>query len=205
MPIHAVIFDLFDVLLHTGDLTERRSYEARIGLADNGLERVMFRSPQFREAIAGRVSETELWRDVAYSIGLDPQEWLTLATVFYSAMGVNTDLVAFLRTLRRRYKTAILSNAPSTVRTLVTHRFHLDREVDEVIISSEEGVTKPHPEIYQLAASRLGVLPQESLFIDDEPLFIAAAQSLGMQVVQFKDTRQAIAEIQAYLDHEGDV
>lgn len=201
MPIRAIIFDLFDVLFCTGDLTERRAYEASIGLPENGLEQAMFRSPQFMQAIAGRVSESELWRDVAYSIGVDPQGRFTLAAKFYSAIGLNIELLAFLRTFRPSYKTAILTNAPSTVRTLVTQRFHLDREVDTVIISSEEGVMKPQPEIYRIAASRLGVQPQEVIFVDDELRFIAAAQSLSMRSIQFKNTRQAIAEIRSYLDN----
>jgi HAD superfamily hydrolase (TIGR01509 family) len=161
----------------------------------------MFRSPQFREAIAGRVSETELWRDVAFQIGVDSNEWPTLAATFYSAIVLNTELVAFLRTLQPHYKTAILSNAPSTVRTLVTRLFHLDREVDTVIISSEERVIKPQQEIFRIAASRLGIQSQEAIFVDDELRFIEAAQSQGMVGIQFKDTRQVIAEIQIYLDH----
>jgi epoxide hydrolase-like predicted phosphatase len=201
MPIRAIIFDLFDVLFCTGNLSERRAYEVKIGLPENGLEQAMFRSPQFREAIAGRVNETELWRDVAHRIGVGSQEGSTLAAAFYSAIKINIELVAFLRSLRSHYKTAILSNAPSTVRTLVTQRFHLDREVDTVIISSEVGVMKPQPEIYRIAASRLGVQPQEVIFVDDELRFIAAARSLGMIGIQFKNTSQAIAEIRLYLDH----
>ena len=201
MSIQAVIFDLFDVLLCVGDITVRSAYETGIGLPENGLQQAMFRSPQFIEAIAGRVSETELWQDVAYSIGVDPQEWPMLAATFYSAIKLNTELVAFLRTLRPLYKTAILSNAPTTVRTLLTQEFHLDREVDTVIISSEEGVMKPQPEIFVIAASRLGIQPQEAIFVDDELRFIEAAQSLGMVGIQFKDTRQAIAAIQIYLEY----
>ncbi len=72
MSIRAVIFDLFDVLLCAGDLTARHTYETRLGLSENGLEQAMLRSPQFREAIGGRVGESELWRDVARRIGVDP-------------------------------------------------------------------------------------------------------------------------------------
>jgi epoxide hydrolase-like predicted phosphatase len=201
MPIRAVIFDLFDVLIYARNLTERNAYETRLGLPENGLEQAMFRSPQFREAVAGRVCETELWRDVAFQIGVDSNEWPTLAATFYSAIVLNLELVTFLRTLRSRYKTAILSNTPYYVRTLVSKRFCLDHEVDTVIISSEERVMKPQPEIFGIAASRLGIQPQEAIFVDDELRFVEAAQSLGMIGIQFKDTKQAIAEIQFYLEH----
>ena len=60
---------------------------------------------------------------------------------------------------------------------------------------------KPHPEIFVIAANRLEIQPQEAIFVDDELRFIEAAQSLGMVGIQFKDTRQTIAEIQFYLEH----
>ena len=52
MSIQAVIFDLFDVLLCVGEITVRSTYETDIRLPENGLQQAMFRSPQFREAIA---------------------------------------------------------------------------------------------------------------------------------------------------------
>ncbi len=199
MPIRAIICDLFDVLFFAKNLAARRSLEKRLGLPENGLTQAMLYTPQFREAIWGRISGEELWRAVAVDIGLDAQQWSMVADTFYSAIELNTDLLAFLRELRPRYKTAILSNAPPDVRVLVTQRFHLEREVDEVIISAEVGATKPNLEIYQFAAQRLSVQVQEALFIDDELRFVEAARALGMQGVQFKDTEQAIAEIRACL------
>ena len=57
------------------------------------------------------------------------------------------------------------------------------------------------PESFGIAASRIGVQPQEVIFVDDELRFIEAAQSFGVIGIQFKDTKQAIAEIQIYLEH----
>ena len=200
MTIKAVIFDLFDVLFLAQDFTQRRAYEQRMGLMENGLLHAMLQTPQFRKAVTGRIPASALWQHVALSIGDDPQNWQNIANIFFSANRVNMELVAFIRTLRPHYKTAILSNAPYDIRTQVTQRFHLDHEVDTIIISAEEGMRKPHPEIFHLAATRLHVHPQEALFIDDESRFIEGAQAVGMIGVQFKNNRQAIADIQKHLD-----
>lgn len=202
MPIHAIIVDLMDVLaLDEGP--ERSQWEARAGLPDGSLMRTMFRSPLFREAIMGHVPEADVWRDVARAFDRDPQEWRELAETFYSAFRLNHDLVAFIRALRPRYKTAILSNTPSDIRTLLTERFHLEREVDTVIISAEEHLKKPQPEFYQLAAERLGVPLQENLFLDDESRYVEAARSLGMSTVQFINNAQAIPAMQQVLQVSG--
>lgn len=201
--MRAVICDLFDVLFLAGDHTRHREYEQRLGLPEHGLRRAMLRSPSNLPALQGQITEEQLWRDVAQAIGEKPAQWLLIANTFYSSLRLNEVLADFLRSLRPRYRTAILSNAPDGVRVQV-QRFHLDQVVDEVIISAEVQIIKPHPEIFQLAASRLNVQPQEAIFIDDEPSFIAGAQAAGMTGVLFTDTTQTIAQVQAYLDQHSE-
>jgi HAD superfamily hydrolase (TIGR01509 family) len=198
--VQAVICDLFDVLFLAGDPTRHQEYETRLGLPEHGLRQAMKRSPIFVQALRGQVTEEQLWRDVAQNIGDDPAQWSLIADTFYSAVRLNKELADFLRSLRPHYRTAILSNAPDGIRTWI-QRFQLDQAVDEVIISAEVHVSKPYPDIFKIAANRLGVQPQEAIFIDDEPRFIEGAQAVGMTGVLFTDdTAQAIAQVQAYLD-----
>jgi epoxide hydrolase-like predicted phosphatase len=200
MPIKALIFDLFDVLFLAEDFTQRRAYEQRMGLAEHRLQKVMQQSPLFKEAIIGHISASELWQEVARTVGDDTQNWQQIANIFFSANRLNTELIALIRTLRPAYKTAILSNAPYDVRSLITERFQLAREVDTVIISAEEGMRKPQPEFFQIATQRLNILPQEAIFIDDDPRFVTGAQAIGMTGIQFKDNPQTITEIQRWIE-----
>ncbi len=203
MPIRAVIFDLMEVLILT-DISERSASETRLGLPEGALQRALFASPLFREAVAGGVSAESLWRDVAQRLGVSPDEWRTLAQAFSSAHRLNEALVRSIRTLRPRYQTAVLTNTDSAVREWGIARFDVEQEVDLVIISAEEGMHKPQPEFFLLAAQRLGIRPEEALFVDDEPRYCAAAASVGMRAVQFHDTDQALAEIQARLAEDAD-
>ncbi len=200
--IRALVFDLFDVLFSTELSPECHACETRLQLADYGLRTAMLRSPQFREAMYGRVSEEVLWRDVASTIKASPHAWQELAHAFYSCVRVNTELLNFMRDLRPHYKTAILSNATPAVYLLATQQFHLDQEVDTIIISAQVGATKPHPEIYQIAADRLNIVSHEAIYVDDEWRFVAGAEAIGMRGVQFHNTAEVIAEVQALLAGE---
>lgn len=202
MPVRAVICDLFDVLLLAGDATQSRAYERKMGLPESGLRGVMQRSPYFRDAVTGKRSGEELWRDIALSIGESPENWRMLVDVYFSAIALNTELITFFRSLRPRYKTAILSNASLEVRAFITEAFHLDREFDLIIISSEEGIRKPEAELYRLALSRLDVRPDEALFIDDEQRYIDGARALGMHAIQFRNKTQVIEEMKRYLERD---
>jgi putative hydrolase of the HAD superfamily len=199
MPLRAVIFDLMDVLVLVGDAPERRAYEARIGVAEGMIHRAMLQSPVFRAAIAGQATEETLWRDVAAALGVDGDEWRTVARAASAAHTLNSGLVTFIRTLRPRYITAILTNTPVGVRRWGIERFGLDREVDQIIVSAEEGLHKPQPEFFLLAARRLDIAPSEALFVDDEARYVAAAEAVGMRGIQFRDTAQAVADVRALL------
>jgi HAD superfamily hydrolase (TIGR01509 family) len=68
-----------------------------------------------------------------------------------------------------------------------------------MIFDGEEGVAKPDARIYQLALMRLGVQPHEVVFVDYKASNVEAAQQLGMHIVHFKNTAQAIREVQLFL------
>ena len=65
------------------------------------------------------------------------------------------------------------------------------------------GMRKPNPAIYALTQERLGVAPEEILFIDDLDVNIAAAKTAGWSGVQFLDNAQATADVEAALALNG--
>jgi len=62
---------------------------------------------------------------------------------------------------------------------------------DQVILSFEHGVMKPHASLYQIATDRSGELAHSILFFDDRPDNIAAAQASGWHAHQFTDAAAA--------------
>lgn len=203
MAIRAVLCDLMDVLFIHDNEVGRGAWEKAHGVEPGGLERAMFRSALFRDAIAGRVREEALWRDVARTLDADPDQWAAMADANYSAGTLNLALADYLASLRPRLRTAILSNTPSDMRGYIIRRFGLDRYVDLIVISSEEGIHKPQPDIYRLTCDRLGVAPDEALMVDDEERYIAAAEALGMRGVRFTETAETLARIRAALAGDG--
>ncbi len=76
------------------------------------------------------------------------------------------------------------------------HFAALDR-FDALVISGVEGIAKPDPAIFVLACERLGVAPQEAVFVDDLTVNVAAAQAAGLTGVQFRDAAQLRADLLA--------
>ena len=69
---------------------------------------------------------------------------------------------------------------------------------DAVVISDLVGMRKPEPEIYLLTAERLGLPPQECLFVDDTERNLPCAADLGMGTVYFGGAAGEIAEIETH-------
>jgi putative hydrolase of the HAD superfamily len=66
--------------------------------------------------------------------------------------------------------------------------------VTEIMISSQTGLVKPAPEAF-LPLLRLGVPPEEVLFIDDRPNNVNTAADLGVQTVFAGEEDHWIAEV----------
>lgn len=66
--------------------------------------------------------------------------------------------------------------------TFTAERFENLRLLDGVVVSHREKVTKPDPAIFALLMKRYGVLPNESLFIDDSLANVQAAEAIGFHI-----------------------
>lgn len=98
---------------------------------------------------------------------------------------VFSDAEDVLQQLRRRgYKLGIVTNGPEVSQRIKVVESGMATLVDVVLISGEEKVEKPAPEIFIRAADRLGVDASECFFVGDNPLTdIRGADSAGMQTI----------------------
>ena len=87
---------------------------------------------------------------------------------------------------RRGYNTYILSNfgEDDFAHIRVRDAFFFE-QVDGMVISSHEKVIKPDPAIYFCLLNRYGLVPEETLFIDDNERNIGAARALGIHGIVF--------------------
>jgi len=178
--IRAVIFDLGGVLVRVADPTSLRAWERHLGLPQGELSEIVFTNPVSQQALVGNATVEQMWTYVGRYLALPTDELTALRADFWRGQAWDEELLAFVRSLRPRVKTAIISDAWSDAREMV--RDHVDNGVFDVcVFSAEEGVRKPDREIYRRALSRLDVMPQEAIFIDDRLLNVEGARGLGMK------------------------
>ncbi len=199
MPVRAVIFDMGGVLIRTEDKSGRRKWEKRLGLKEDELADIVFGSDIAARAAIGELKEADVWNHVAMRLGLNDVELKELKRDFWSGDRVNLELVQFLRGLKTRLATAILSNAWPGARRSFTEEYGLGDVVQTIIISAEEGIMKPDRRIYQIAARRIGVEPNLAVFVDDVRENVDGALAAGMQGIRYTSNAQVLADLRSLL------
>lgn len=82
--------------------------------------------------------------------------------------------------------------------------FPVDELFEIVVDSSEVGMRKPDPRIYQLTCERAGVATEEAVFLDDNRDNVAAARALGIETVHVgADPIVVITELGEILQRRG--
>jgi 2-haloacid dehalogenase len=62
-----------------------------------------------------------------------------------------------------------------------------------VLVSGEHGLVKPDPAIYRLLCEKVGMEPEELLFVDDSAANVEAARELGFEICHFANPTSAYA------------
>jgi FMN phosphatase YigB (HAD superfamily) len=77
-----------------------------------------------------------------------------------------------------------VTNGPSRTQRPKIEQFRLAEYLDLLIVSEEVGVAKPEPAIFRVALERLGVQPNQTLFVGDSPEFdMRGAAAAGIPFV----------------------
>jgi putative hydrolase of the HAD superfamily len=203
--LRAVLFDWGDTLFHFAydeELLEA-GWEAGLSTLDrDGLPGPDETAARFREQylpllfVPGSVDEVEypgMIRELLEGFGVEVDDgaldrFLAAEHAAWEParqMGAQTH--ALLDSLRDRgLATGLVSNAfdPGWLLHEDLARMGLAERLDAAVFSSEIGKRKPHPAIFEAVLSRLGVAPEETLFVGDRRYEdVRGAKELGMTTV----------------------
>jgi epoxide hydrolase-like predicted phosphatase len=200
MTIHAICFDIGGVLVRTVDRMPRQALAERLGMTAQKLETLVFGGDIGTCAQFGLVDEAQLWEHACQRVGWPSEQAKELRQQFFGGDRLDTDLLAYIRTLRLSYKTGLISNATSGTRTLIEGVWGMADAFDAIVLSGDVGVMKPEARIYLIALQRLGVKPSQAVFVDDFLQNIEGARAVGMQGIHFRNPEQVRTDLDVLLD-----
>ncbi len=110
------------------------------------------------------------------------------------------EMIDFIRRLKDRHKlkVATLSNEGRELTAYRMRTFKFGEFVDFYIASCYVHYRKPDPDIYRIALDLAQVEPEQVAYIEDRPMFVEVAESLGFRGIVHKgldSTRAALAAL----------
>ena len=200
MAIKAVVFDVGGVLELVDDMSWLRRWQAP-EVSDEQFDASLRLMEEPDLVATGALTEAEYLRRYADALDLAPGRLDDFATAMWDWYCGRPDeaMIAYARSLRPAYVTAILSNSADGARREEQRRYGFEQLVDTVIYSHEVGLAKPDPRIYALLCRILALDPGDIVFVDDVPANVTSARDIGIRAVLHEDTARSIAAIEALL------
>lgn len=201
MTVKAVFFDLGGVIVRTEFQSPRQQLAERFGMEYDDLDKIVFgggSNGTAARASLGEINVDEHWKAVARKLKIRDEEVASVRAEFFAGDIVDLTLLEYIRSLRGKYKTGLISNAWSDLRDFVV-REKFDDAFDKMIISAEVGAVKPDPRIFQIALDAFGVKPKEAVFVDDFYANIEGCEKVGIKGIHFKDAESTLKQLKELL------
>ena len=105
--------------------------------------------------------------------------------------------VKILKSLKasNQYQLIALTNWSHETFPIALNRFDFLSCFEGIVVSGEEKMIKPQPEIYDLTLARYQIKPNTAVFIDDRETNVNAAIQSGMNGIHFQSPQQLYAEL----------
>lgn len=182
----AVIFDM------DGVLVDSQPYHFKADI-DTMAEYGVIKDQKFYESFAGTLTADRM-RTLKEMFGLDaPVEEMTIKreNMILDIMGKEDikpvlGIPEFLRSIKEKgLTTAVASSSDYKLINLILDRLKIAQYFDSVTSGSDVKRGKPSPDVFLLAAERIGIEPAECLVVEDSENGVKAAKAAGMKALGY--------------------
>ena len=148
-----------------------------------------------RQLEKGELTAAEFSEKFAPLLGVSSEN---LVERLFGGVGPDEPMVEAVRRARKAgIRTGLISN--SWGEGLAYDEAILDELFDAVVISGDVGLHKPQPEIFLMGAERIGVAPEECVFVDDLRENCAGAEAVGMKAILHRGSAGTLPQLEELL------
>lgn len=148
----------------------------------------------------GRLTEQGFAERFGRLLELEPDRHPGLVERMFGHVEPDEQMLEALRRARARgIRTGLISNSMGAGRY---DRSSFPDLFDGVVISGDEGLHKPQPEIYELGCERVGLEPPECVFVDDLRENCDGAEAIGMTAVLHRGAERTLPRLEELLGVE---
>ena len=197
--ISIIFFDLFGVLLGSGPSVFIQ-YLSQLTETPYLRTKTIIMGKQFKRFERGEINFNNYVNEICADLPNGSRINETVLHNIWSGSSVGAmPAVTMLDKLQHKHFVWIISNTKESHINELKLEFNFLNRVDGIITSEEAGAHKPSPAIYNYALTRAGTDSFSSLFIDDSPVNVKAAEDMGFQVHRYINYEQFIYFLNDFL------
>lgn len=201
--IRNVIFDFGGVLVRWRPEEIIRNFYSDEVLRD-AVKSAVFQHRDWIEMDRGTLSEADASERFAVRMGRPRDEMHELLEHVRNSLIPIEESFAIVNVLARRgVPMYALSNMPASTYAHLRTRYDCFDVFQGFVISGEIGMIKPEPLIFEYTSRRYGLVPAETVFIDDHLPNIESGAKAGFRTIHFSNPQQCAAELESLLGAEG--
>jgi putative hydrolase of the HAD superfamily len=189
----------FGGVLTTNVFDSFRAFCRGEGLDPDAVRRLFRDVPEalrlVRAIETGSLSEDEFGERFGGLLGVERRAGL-VERMFGHIRPDETMVEAVRRARTHGIRTGLVSNSMGVGRY---DRAAFPELFDGVVISGEEGMHKPQPGIFRLGAERVGLRPEECVFVDDLRENCQGAEAVGMTAVLHRGADSTLLRLEELL------
>lgn len=192
----SLLFDLDGVLLRPKTVAGKRRVEQVIGTDDHIWETYEDLRPAYD---AADVSDERFWRQVQLRADLDPFDYSEAIVADWEAsLHENTEMVELVTWLiDEGWRCGVLANMPPGLGERARENLSWLGKLEAVTLSGDIGVAKPDRRAFAVGVDAMGASARDTVFFDDRPDYVAAAEEFGLRAVLFEGPQSVLEVVQA--------
>jgi putative hydrolase of the HAD superfamily len=191
-------------VLTTNVFDSFRTFCEEEGLDPDAIKRRFREDPRALECVRGlergEIGAEDFSERFGELLELDPARRAGLIERMFGHILPDEEMVEAVRRARAQgIRTGLISNSMGEGRY---DRSNFPELFDGVVISGDEGMHKPEPEIYELGAERVGLAPADCVFVDDLRENCDGAEAVGMTAVLHRGADRTLPQLEELLGVE---
>jgi HAD superfamily hydrolase (TIGR01509 family) len=190
--IRAVLFDLGGVVCQFSHQQRLAALAGASGLRPDDVHQRLFASGFDLDCDRGHYTLEQQCEQTRARLGVTCSQH-ELAALWAQAFTPDPHVLAMVSRVRSTALAALLTNNGPLVEVMIREFFpDLNASFDHLCFSYQATATKPEPMVFLKTLERLGVTPEQCVFVDDAEQNVLGARAVGIDAVRFVSA-QALA------------
>lgn len=198
----AIIFDLSGIIFNNGLEDSIKKIRTQFNIKEETAKFVL--NGTFAEKYRkGLIKNEEFWRSAKEYLNLDEKQINQIKKIFFESYRVQKQALELIKEIKKHnIKIAFLSNSPEDRTQYLEKKFNFKSIFDFGLFSYQVQCLKPDEKIYRKLIEKFNLIPENTIFIDDNTQNLDTAKNLGMKTILFTDFEHLKIDLTNFLDSE---